>query len=72
MTFLELQRQIVQTRKARKGVSNRMEYFEEGSSEEEFYSAVYKRALSVANQIVKHYEELGRFDTKDKPKIFWK
>lgn len=72
MTFLDLQKKLVQTRKARKGMVNRTEYFEEGSNEEEFYSAVYKRVLSVANQIVKHYEELGEFDPKDKPSINWK
>ena len=72
MTFLELQNKIAQTRKARRGVGNRTEYFAEGSEEEAFYSAVYKRALNAANQIVKHYTELGEFDPKDKPSITWK
>lgn len=63
---------IQQTRKARRGVSNRQDYFDNEDDNEEFYLSIYKRALSVANQIVKHYEELGQFDPKDKPKILWK
>ena len=72
MTFLELQNKIEQTRKARRGVGNRTEYFAEGSEEEAFYNAVYKRALSVANAVVKHHEEIGEFNPKDRPKLTWK
>lgn len=72
MTFLELHHKIEQTRKARRGVSNRQDYFEDEEDGEEFYLAVYKRALAAANAVVKHYEETGTFDPKDKPKIVWR
>ena len=72
MTFLELQHKIEQTRKARRGIANRQDYFEGEEDREEFYAAVYKRALSVANQIVRHYEDKGEFDAKDKPKLTWR
>lgn len=71
MTFLDLQRKITQTRKARRGVSNRTDYFNDDPNED-FYLAVYRRVLSVANEIVKHYEEKGEFSSSDKPKIIWK
>lgn len=71
MTFLELQNKIVQSRKARRGVGNRVDYFET-ELDEEFCTAVYKRALAVANSVVKHYEEAGEFDPKDKPMLTWK
>ena len=71
MTFMELQKKIIQTRKARRGVSNRKDYFL-GDVNEEFYGAVYKRVLWGANEIVKHYEEKGEFAPDDKPKIIWK
>lgn len=72
MTFLELQKQILQTRKARRGARGRQDYFAGDEEAEQFYSAVYKRALSVANQIIKHYEDKAEFDPKDKPKLTWK
>lgn len=72
MTFLEVQKQIQQTRKARKGIANRQDYFAGDEEAEQFYTAVYKRALSVANQVVKHYEDKATFDPKDKPKLTWK
>lgn len=71
MTFLELQKEILQTRKARKGM-HRTDYFAGDEEAEAFYNAVYKRAVSVANQIVKHYEEKAEYDPKDKPKITWR
>ena len=72
MTFLELHKQIEQTRKARKGIQGRTDYFADDPQVEEFYTAVYKRALHVANEVIKHYEELRLFDPKDKPKITWR
>ena len=39
MTFLELQNQIVQTRKARKGIKNREDYFQDDETEE-FWTSV--------------------------------
>lgn len=72
MTFLELQRQIEQTRKARRGVGNRQDYFEDEPEVEAFYLAAYKRALSVANEVIRHYEAVGRVDAKDRPKVIWK
>ena len=71
MTFLELHNQIQQTRKARKGM-DRTDYFAGDEEAEQFYSAVYKRAVSVANAVVKHYEEKAEYDPKDKPTISWK
>lgn len=58
MTFLELHKRIVQTRKARKGVKNREDYFQD-DDREEFWKSVYKRALYIANEVVKHYEKKG-------------
>ena len=43
MTFLELQKQIAQTRKARKGISNRVDYYEGQEQQEDFDNAVYKK-----------------------------
>jgi hypothetical protein len=71
MTFLELQKRIQQTRKARKGIHNRTDYFEDDPNEE-YYTAIYKRALSAANAVIRHYEELGEYDPNDKPKITWR
>ncbi len=72
MTFLELQKRIVQTRKARSGVHNRTDYFDSADSNEDFYAAVYKKALSVANKVVKHYEEAGEIDPKEKVSVEFK
>ena len=65
MTFMELQNQIVQTRKARKGVKNREDYFLD-DDKEEFWTSVYKRALYIANDVVKHYEKKGEYDRSEK------
>ena len=54
MTFLEIQREIVQSRKAKKGVKNRIDYFGENFAEEKFYKDVYRKALSAANKVVDH------------------
>ena len=72
MTFLDLQRKIQQTRKAREGIGNRIDYFQDDETGEKFYTAVYKRALAAANAVVKHYEEKGEYDPKDRPTITWK
>ena len=66
MTFLELQKKILQTRKARKGVHNRTDYFSYPSDSEDFYNAVYKKALKAANDVIKHYDELGEIDAREK------
>lgn len=66
MTFLELQKKIVQTRKARKGVHNRTDYFSDPADSEDFYNEVYKKALRAANQVVKHYDERGEIDSREK------
>lgn len=72
MRFLELQRQIVQTRKARNGVKNRTNYFEDCSGQEEqFWSEVYKRSLRVANEVVKHYESAGELDKIEKVSVLF-
>lgn len=61
MTFLELQKKIVQTRKNRKGVKNRVDYFANDVNES-FYMSLYKKALNAANQIVKHCDEKGEIE----------
>lgn len=67
MTFLELQKRIVQTRKARQGVKNRTDYFGDCSGQEEqFWNEVYKRSLRVANEVVKHYVASGSLDRAEK------
>lgn len=67
MTFLELQKKILQTRKARSGVKNRTDYFDDCDwKEEEFWREVYKRALRVASSVVQHYEETCRVDKSEK------
>ena len=70
MTFLELQNQIVQTRKARKGIKNREDYFQDDETEE-FWTSVYKRALYIANEVVKHYEKKGAYDSSEKFHLSW-
>ncbi len=61
MTFLELQKKIIQTRKNRKGVKNRVDYFANDANES-FYMYLYKKALNAANQIVKHCDEKGEIE----------
>ena len=68
MTFLELHNKIVQTRKARNGVKNRRDYFD-GNRNEDFYRAVYKKALKAANDVLHHYEASGAISTKDKVSV---
>lgn len=70
MKFLELQNQIVQTRKARKGIKNREDYFQ-GDPKEDFWASVYKRALYIANEVVKHYEKKGAYDPDEKFNLSW-
>lgn len=76
MTFLELHKIITQTRKARKGVKRYEDFWKEFEDEEPeaeaFYNAVYRRALHVANEVIKHYTEKCEYDPKDKPKLIWK
>lgn len=68
MTFLKLQNQIVQTRKHRRGVSNRLDYYDDDSNEYDFDTTVYKKALQAANQVVKYYYETGEVSPQDKIK----
>lgn len=68
MTFLELQRKIIQTRKARNGTHNRRDYFADDVNEE-FYLMLYRKALSAANSVVKQYMSTGRICAKDKIKV---
>lgn len=67
MTFLKLQNQLVQTRKHRRGVSNRLDYYDD-SNEYAFDATVYKKALQAANQVVKYYYETGEVSPQDKIK----
>lgn len=62
MTFLELQKKITQTRKARKGVKNKIDYYGEDFNKEDYESAVYRKALSGANQIVQHCLKTGKLE----------
>jgi len=72
MTFLELQKQIVQTRKARKGVKNRTDYFDDCDwNEEQFWRNVYQRALRVATEVVQHYESSGEYDKAEKISVLF-
>lgn len=67
MTFLDLQRQITQTRKARKGVKNKRDYFKYATIEEEMtLKEMYKKALRAANEVIKYYAETGEFDPNEK------
>lgn len=72
MTFIELQKRIVQTRKARQGVKNRTDYFDDCDwQEEEYWKAVYQRALRAANEVVKHYESAGEIDKTEKVSVLF-
>ncbi len=64
MTFLELQKQIIQTRKGRRNFDD--------YQEERFYNAVYKKALHAANKTVAHYFEEGVITPKDKVTVQFK
>ena len=64
MTFLKLQNWVIQTRKARSGVHNRIDYFADVN--EDYWQLVYKKALKAANDVIKHYEEVGEISLKDK------
>lgn len=68
-TFLKLQNQLVQTRKHRRGVSNRLDYYDDDSNEYDFDTTVYKKALQAANQVVQYYYETGEVSPKDKIKV---
>ena len=68
MTFLEVQRMLTQTRKARNGVNNRKDYFENDPNED-FYELAYHKALTAANKVVKYYFEKGIIDKRDKIKV---
>ena len=64
MTFIQLHNKIIQTRKARSGVHNRIDYFADVN--EDYWQLVYKKALKAANDVIKHYEEVGEISLKDK------
>lgn len=66
-TFLKLQNQLVQTRKHRRGISNRLDYYDD-SNEYAFDAAVYKKALQAANQVVQYYYTTGEVSPQDKVK----
>lgn len=68
-TFLKLQNQLVQTRKHRRGVSNRLDYYDDDSNEYDFDTTVYKKALQAANQVVQYYYTTGEVSPKDKIKV---
>ena len=67
MTFIQLQNKIIQTRKARAGVHNRIDYFaDDVNVNEDYWQLVYKKALKAANDVIKHYKEVGEISLKDK------
>lgn len=65
LTFLKLQNWIIQTRKSRKGIHNKIDYFKNDNNED-YYNLVYKKALKAANEVVRYYEEKGEVSSKDK------
>ena len=65
MTFIQLQNWIIQTKKARSGVHNRIDYFANDVNED-YWQLVYKKALKAANDVLKHYEEVNEISSKDK------
>lgn len=69
MTFLEIQNRLKQTKKARKGISNRRDYYEGENNNYEFDDAVYHKALAVANKIVRHYYDSGEINRREKISI---
>lgn len=72
MTFLELQRRIQQTKKARKGIRNKRDYFEDTTFDEEMVlNKIYQRALKAANEVIKHYTETGEFNPEEKMNVFF-
>ena len=71
MTFMQLQNQLLQTKKARKGVSNRRDYYADENNNYEFDEAVYRKALSVANKIIRHYYDLKEIDGNEKISIIF-
>lgn len=67
MTFIQLQNWIIQTRKARSGVHNRIDYFaDDVNVNEDYWQLVYKKALKAANDVLKHYEKVKEISPKDK------
>ena len=67
MTFIQLQNKIIQTRKARSGVHNRIDYFaDDVNVNEDYWQLVYKKALKAANDVIKHYEKVKEISPKDK------
>lgn len=66
MSFLDLQNRLTQTRKARKGTSNRRNYYDTPDNNYEFDLAVYHKALSVANKVVQHFCDAGEINSEEK------
>jgi len=66
MSFLDLQNRLTQTRKARKGTSNRRDYYDTPNNNYEFDLAVYHKALSVANKVVQHFCDAGEINSEEK------
>ena len=64
--FLELQNRLIQTRKARKGTSNRRDYYDTPDNNYEFDLAVYHKALSVANKVVQHFYDAEAIKSGEK------
>lgn len=62
MGFLDLQNMIIQSRKARRGVKNRTDYFGEDFAKEKFYKAVYRKALEAANKVSDHCFDCGEIE----------
>lgn len=69
MTFLNLQHKIEQTRKARRGVRRSTDQYDGGDPNEAFDLAVYRKALSAANQVVKAFFEAGEVSKKSKVQV---
>ena len=67
MTFIQLQNKIMQTRKARSGVHNRIDCFADDINvNEDYWQLVYKKALKAANDVLKHYKKVKEISPKDK------
>ena len=66
MTFLELQNDIERTRRLLRKRRQQNNDFVEKTESEKVLELLYKKTLSVANQVVNHYIDLGYFDAQEK------
>ena len=71
MTFLELQNDIKRTRRLLRKRRQQNSDLAEKTESDKALELLYKKTLSVANQVVNHYIDVGCFDSKEKISVIF-